>query len=70
MCHREGGGGEFPKGGHAGRAKSLGIWPGGGVGGARSQGAKSLGHWVQSSAWSKVELWTTFFRHTVCGQGR
>ena len=34
-----GGGGEIPKGGRAGRAKSLGITDGGGG------GAKSLGHW-------------------------
>ena len=35
-----GGVGEIPKGGRAGRARSLGIWPRG----ARSRGAKSLGH--------------------------
>ena len=25
---------------------------------------------VQSPAWSRVELWATFFRHTALGQGR
>ena len=25
---------------------------------------------VQSPAWSRVELWATFFRHTVRGQRR
>ena len=25
---------------------------------------------VQAPAWSRVELWVTFFRHTVRGQGR
>ena len=44
-----GGGGEIPKGGRAGRARSLGIWPRG----AKSRGAKSPGtpvlqklHWL------------------------
>ena len=45
-----GGGGEIPKGGRAGRARSLGIWPGGEIprdlvpGGKITGGAKSLGH--------------------------
>ena len=38
MCRWEGGGGEIPKGGRAGRSRSLGIWPRGG-------GARSLGIW-------------------------
>ena len=29
-----------------------------------------LGSRVQYQAWSRVELWATFFRHTVRGQGR
>ena len=36
MCRWEGG--EIPKGGRAGRARSLGIWP---------EGVKSLGIWPQ-----------------------
>ena len=31
---------------------------------------RSLTTRVQSPAWSRVELWVTFFRHTVRGQGR
>ena len=25
--------------------------------------------WVQSTAWSRVELWVTFFCYNLCGQG-
>ena len=54
MCRWDGGGGvEIPKGGRAGSARSLGIWPRGGGeiprdlapgGGRYHGGAKSLGH--------------------------
>ena len=51
-----GGGGEIPKGGCAGRARSLGIWPPGGrdpwgfgPGGRDHGGAKSLGHRIRPS---------------------
>ena len=60
MYRWDGGGGEIPKGGRAGRARSLGIWLRGGD--ITGRGAKSLGH-RESSKSTLVTILETESRH-------
>ena len=54
-----GGGGEIPKGGRAGRARFLGIWPGGGeITGGQIPGTPDRKYLAQAHAVAESEIFS------------